>query len=124
MVPLVADGDVIGCMNISRVGGEEDPIWAYGSWSALERAVAAEPLASPDAAFGLPSFDRHGGFAVAATGAGARARADALVKAGCRLLSGPTAFAEPLDAAAQRLLRSLKAELDPDDLFNPGTLRG
>ena len=108
----------------ARVGGDADPIWAYGTWTALARAVAAEPLASANAAFGLPSFDRHGGFAVAATGTGAEARADALVKAGCRLLSGPTAIAEPLDDAARRLLRALKAELDPDDLFNPGTLRG
>lgn len=108
----------------ARVGGDEDPIWAYGTWSALARAAAAEPLATADAAFGLPSFDRHGGFAVAATGSGARARADALVKAGCRLLSGPNAFAEPLDEPVRKLLRAFKAELDPDDLFNPGTLDG
>lgn len=103
-------------------GGDQEPIWAYGSWTALARAAAAAPLAPADAAFGLPSFDRHGGYAVTATGAGAQARADALAKAGCRLLSGPSAFAEPLDPSVRNLLRAFKNEVDPDDLFNPGTL--
>lgn len=108
----------------ARVGGEQEPIWAYGTWTTLSRACAAPPLANASAAFGLPSFDRHGGYAVAATGTGAQARADALAKAGCRLLSGPSAFAEPLDPAAKKLLRAFKARVDPDDLFNPGMLNG
>lgn len=108
----------------ARVGGDHAPIWAYGTWTALARAASAAPLAPPDAAFGIPSFDREGGYAVTATGAGAQARADALVKAGCRLLSGPTAFAEPFDPAVRSLLRSFKRKVDPLNLFNPGALDG
>ena len=106
----------------ARVGGEHEPIWAYGSWAALARAATAAALAGPDAAFGLPCFDRHGGYAVAATGPGSESRARALVDAGCRLLSGPSRFAEPFDEPHRRLLRTLGAVVDPPGLFNPGAL--
>lgn len=108
----------------ARVGGEHEPLWAYGTWSALERAAMAAPLATPDAAFGIPAFDRHGGYAVAATGGGAATRTQALANAGCRILSGPSSFAEPLDDSQRALLRRLGAVLDPGNLFQPGALHG
>lgn len=105
----------------ARLNGEHEPIWAWGHWRALAKAAASPALESPDAAFGVPAFDAHGGYAVATPGA---ARLAAFRTAGCRVLSSGRAVPEPFDEPSRLLLRRVKAELDPANRMNPGVLDG
>ncbi len=111
-----------------RVGGATEPIWAYGSWQALARAAADERLSGPDAAFGVPTFDRHGGYAVTRMDPPDHEENDeadriaALVEAGCTILRGPGSSMRPFSRDAKKVLSLLKGSFDPDRLLNPGNL--
>ena len=48
VVPLMADGDVIGCMNISRIGGRRSTsATPTSSWSSCLPARPRSPCATP-----------------------------------------------------------------------------
>lgn len=108
----------------ARLHGDAEPVWAWGTFEALARAAAEEALAAEDADFGVPAFDRSGGYAVASAGASAPKRIAALRRAGCRILSAGRALPEPLDPATREIARRVKAVLDPAGRLNPGVLDG
>ncbi len=97
----------------ARLGAEREPVWAYGDFESLAAAASLPAFRGPAAAFGIPAFDRHGGYAVAAGGAGGAERLDALRSAGCRPLTDADGNAAPLSETARRLLERLATTLDP-----------
>jgi hypothetical protein len=92
--------------------GEAEPAsLAHGTFPALIRASQSPTLGNAV----IPALDPRGGYLLL-EGAEATTAAEA---AGCQILAQGNRL-RPFDPHRLKVMRRIKAELDPDDLINPG----